>query len=920
MKKLILFFLLISFYANGQVVRTEPAFPSQFDDITVYFDAKLGDGGLEGFTGDVYAHTGVITNQSSGPTDWKNVQGEWGVAFPKTKMTPEGNDIYSIAYNIETFYGISDDVTVESLSFVFRSTDGSVTGRDEGGKDIYAPVYPPETGLLLTVVSPNSNGNIYFPNDSVAIEFVLNDSAWVTVTDNETLVFGDSTMTDQFYIHEPAIGLHKLVYTASNADDTIEIKRNFIVLEEEASLVDLPFEAPLGFSYPTDSTYLFQLYAPGKEYVFLLTPDNNFDANLSYQLNKSVDEATFWILLNKSEFVEGQTMYQYLVDGSIRIPDPYSTVVLDPNHDGGVPADVMAELPDYPEGQTEGIVTAFDYEKDAFEWTNTDDYEQPEQTNLVIYEMLMRDFLDDRNFKSLIDTLDYFEKLGVNAIELMPITEFEANQSWGYNVSFHMALDKYYGSRKQFKEFVNAAHERGISVILDVVYNHVFSQSPLAQLYWDPTNFRPSADNPWLNVIPKHPFNVGYDVNHESLATKTWVKQTLGYWMEEFHIDGFRFDLTKGFTQLNSGENADLMAQYDPGRINILKDYADYVWSVNEDAYVILEHFAYNEEELELANYGMMLWGNMNHEFIEAALENKSDLEWLDYTVRGWDSPHAVGYMESHDEERLMVRLLDRGFSLERALERIETASSIFYMVPGPKMLWEFGELGFDYSINWCTNGTIGDCRLDPKPVVWEYLEEEDRAELNDVVSDLIHLKTNYPTFSTSDFTFNDANQYLKTIHFNHDAMDALVMANFRDREQDFIPKFQYTGVWYEYFTGDSLIVENVEDRVELLSGEYRIYTSERITPPNGFSTSVSESDVISGITVFPNPIRVGQRLYFTNGKKVDNVEVYDHLGRLVRVEHGKSGMIVNEGFLPGIYFLKVYTDQGIECGSFVVK
>ena len=94
-----------------------------------------------------------------------------------------------------------------------------------------------------------------------------------------------------------------------------------------------------------------------------------------------------------------------------------------------------------------------------------------------------------------MDTLNYLEELGINAIELMPVNEFEGNNSWGYNPSFHMALDKYYGTPEAFKALVDACHARGIAVILDVVYNHVFSQSPLAKLYWDPIAFKPTIDN-----------------------------------------------------------------------------------------------------------------------------------------------------------------------------------------------------------------------------------------------------------------------------------------------------------------------------------------------------------------------------------------------------------------------------------------
>lgn len=918
-------------FSSGAVVWTEPAFPSQFDDVTVYFDAAEGNKGLQDFEGAIYAHTGVITSNSNSSSDWKHVVGTWGTDVAETKMTNEGDNIYSLALNINDFYGVDDGESVEKLAFVFRNVDGSVTGRDEGGGDIFADVYPPDGGLLATILSPSLSGDIIYDDDSILVNVVLNTKGFVSISDNGANIFNDSIQEISFYAQPDGLGAHSIEFLVSLEDDTLFFERSYFVLSRAETLTNAPAEVKNGLNYFSDSTYIFQLYAPNKEHVFLLCPANDYAVNIEHRLSKAEDEATFWIELDKDLFTEGKNNYQYLVDGSLRIADPYSTVVLDPSNDGFVPQDVLDELSDYPSGLTTGIVTAFDVEKEVFSWTD-DQYSKPDQKNLVVYEMLMRDFLSDKNYKSLLDTLDYFERLGVNAIELMPVTEFEGNQSWGYNISYHMALDKYYGSRNQFKAFINEAHNRGISVILDVVYNHVFSQSPLAQLYWDDGNFRPTAENPWLNVTAKHPFNVGYDVNHESQATKDWVKQTLEYWVTEFHIDGFRFDLSKGFTQTNSGGD-DLFRQYDAGRIATLKDYADFLWAIEDDIYVTLEHFAANDEETELANYGMMLWGNMNHEFIEAAMGRASDLEWIDYRERGWNDPHLVGYMESHDEERMMVRILESGDSEgsyntrdpEIALRRVAAASAVFYSIPGPKMLWQFGELGYDYSINWCTNGTVNGCRLDPKPVRWDYLEDENRNRLQEIISNIIHLKTEYPTFSTTDYTFNDGNFFLKTVHLNHEEMDAVVMANYRVTNSDINPKFQYSGVWYEYFTGDSLIVENTEEKLTHLPGEYRIYTSERITPPSGFVTGIDE--VFFGeLELFPNPAQEGDRLTLKlkADEFIENVFLIDNLGRTTVVNfenYGNSlGFDLPTSLPSGLYHVKVHGKQKIHSGSFVKR
>jgi hypothetical protein len=166
---------------------------------------------------------------------------------------------------------------------------------------------------------------------------------------------------------------------------------------------------------------------------------------------------------------------------------------------------------------------------------------------------------------------------------------------------------------------------------------------------------------------------------------------------------------------------------------------ADKIWAVNPKAFVILEHFAANTEEQELAAYknGMLVWGNANYNFNEATMGyndgGNSNFSWASYQMRGYSKPGLVAYMESHDEERLMYKNRMYGNSsgsyniknLNTALNRNEMAATFFLSLAGPKMIWQFGELGYDYSINRCENGSVSsDCRTSPKPVVWDYYED----------------------------------------------------------------------------------------------------------------------------------------------------------------------------------------------------
>ncbi len=921
-----------SVLATGLVVWTVPSFPTKEDNVTVYFDASEGNGALNGFQDNVYAHTGVITSESANGNDWRHVIGNWGTPDPRVLMTREEENIYSISYNISDFYNIPAPVEVFQMAFVFRNVNGSIVGRNTDGTDIFTDVYPSDMGLFMVLRSPSASDVLLYDDDSLFIDIVVSDTVTLLIYDNDVLIFADMTDQTQFYLHPVDPGNHLLRFVAIKDTVVVVLEKKYFVLDRNPVRIDPPAGVQNGLNYFSDSTYLFQLHAPLKEFVFLLCPENTYSPDAAFKMHQSEDENTFWIELPRTDFASGNNTYQYLLNGGIRIADPFSEVVLDPSNDFWIDANVMSTLPPYPTGMTSGIVTAFDETYLAYDFEITD-FEKPEKKKLVIYELLLRDFLADHSFTSLTDTLDYFQRLGVNAIELMPINEYEGNVSWGYNPSFHMAVDKYYGTREQLKAFIDAAHQRGIAVILDVVFNHTFSQGPLAQMYWDATNFRPSPESPYLNVTPRHPFNVGYDFNHESQATKTWVKQILTYWITEFKFDGFRFDLSKGLTQFNSGNDAGLMSRYDASRIAILKDYADHIWSLDPTSYVIMEHFADNDEEIVLSDYGMMMWGNINHHFGQAAKGFASDLEGVDYTFRGWNDPHLIGYMESHDEERLMFRVLNEGASqggyntrlLPTSLERIAAASAIFYSIPGPKMLWQFGEMGYDFSINRCVNGSIAnECRLDPKPIRWDYLQNENRERLRQITADLIHLKLNYPTFSTENFVFSDGNFFLKTVHLHHPDMDAVTLANFRVIPSDINPKFQYPGIWYEFFTGDSIIVTDTERRISFRPGEYRIYTSKRIMPPGGFVTHTGDvrrneiilfPNLISDQTLIQGNLPVGEvvlaiTLQDMTGKTFTASFDQDHVGGL--------RLKLPDALPSGVYSLSLRTTREYYTGKLV--
>jgi glycosidase len=657
---------------------------------------------------------------------------------------------------------------------------------------------------------------------------------------------------------------------------------------------------------------------------------------------KTPDGERFWRPVEDLEPGK-EYIFQYLVDGNLRIGDPYADKISDPD-DKYISVQTYPGLIPYPSGKTTEVASVLQTDQQPYPWEVTS-FTPPKTTDMVIYELLLRDFTAAHDYPSLIDTLNYLKRLGVNTIELMPVMEFEGNISWGYNPDFLFAPDKYYGTKNGLKQFIDAAHKEGIAVIFDIVLNHQFGKSPLVRLYWDGANNRPAEDNPWFNPIPKHPYNVGYDFNHQSQQTVDYCIRVLRYWIAEYHIDGYRFDLSKGFTQKNSyPDNVGLWGQYDADRINTLNAYHAAILSAKADGILILEHFADNSEEKVLSGNGMLLWGNMNYSYNEATMgwNSNSDFSWISYLERGWANPNVVGYMESHDEERLAYRNVTYGnFSNNNhnvkdttiSIERLGMAAAFFFTVPGPKMIWQFGELGYDYSINY-PSGTSAS-RLDPKPIRWDYFSEWRRKYLYNTYSSLIGLKTGNDAFETANFSMEVSGPF-KKIHLNSNEMDVAIIGNFDVEPGTIDPSFQKTGTWYDYFSGDSISVVNTSDAISLLPGEFHIFTTKKLAKP--LFTSVEEpgcgeGQFASRVKIFPNPspgtIHIAVELREPSPVRIT---ILDMTGKVIYTAgsefnttgicrftwNGTSGSGTKTS--PGIYFCRIETGRSVEMKKLILN
>ena len=624
----------------------------------------------------------------------------------------------------------------------------------------------------------------------------------------------------------------RICIVVRNSDGTLQTSDMFMPVEDSKNAFtpdavveeSLPAGVQHGINYNADGSVTFVFYEKDKkgsryDWCYLIGEFNGWERKKEYAMKRDEAAGCWWITC--SGFESGKEyMFQYMTGNEevrLRLSDPYSEITYS-SDDQWISSSTYPELRDYP-NLTTGYVSAFETGRSSYSWT---DFEVNDKDDLIIYELLLRDFTDnggkEGNLSLAMQKLDYLENLGINAIELMPVQEFDGNDSWGYNPNHYFAMDKAYGTREMYKRFIDECHKRGIAVIVDVVYNHLTGNNAFDKMY-------PLNNNPFFNETAPHPYSVFEDINHENEVIVNYIKRSLGYLLTEYNVDGFRFDLTKGFT--NNKSNESTASNYDADRIAILKGYNDYIKNIDPNAIVILEHFCSYGEEKELAEAGMKVWRNINYAYGQAAQGTKdsSGFGSLWTGTDGMKFGAYVGFMESHDEERNAYRQKAYGQTgikgdIEMMMKRLELNAAFFLTVPGPKMIWQFGELGYDISID--EGGRTG--RKAPK---WEYLNVPERKALYETYSALIGFRRDNPEFFDESASFSwkvsandwDSGRFITCVA---GSKAFVVVGNFTTEEKTFAIELPSAGTWSNYFDDkDYYSGENLN--ITLPAGEFRL-------------------------------------------------------------------------------------------------
>jgi 1,4-alpha-glucan branching enzyme len=961
MKKILLLLLIVlmAFCSQAQLLSFTPNFPLDNSNLVITMDATKGNKGLQGFAGPVYVHIGAITNLSANSSAWRYAPFTWGTTNAAAQATAAGTNKWTYTINnIRTFFNVPVSETILRVAILFRDGAGNVKQTNIDGSDMYIPVYASgEFAVRFTSPAMQPTYNMVPEPINITVPSVIPVTAVSSKNVNLTLQFdaaqiGTAT-TSQTVSGNANVTTECQHIITVEANDNGTFKRdtiNFSITPSSYPTGAKPAGLKDGITYQNNNTEaVLILYAPFKNKISVVGDFNNWLQTCDGYLKKDGDY--FWTRI--TGLTPGTNYrFQYIVDDSIRVADPYSELVLDPNNDQYITSTTYPNMPAYPTGKTTGgFVGVLSPGEAAYNWTSNS-YVRPDKKDLMVYELLMRDFTDAQTWQTLKDTLNYIKNLGFNAIELMPFNEFSGNNSWGYNPLYYMAPDKTYGSKNTLKAFIDAAHNLGIAVIQDIAFNQADQPSPMVWMWWNKSLNRPAANNPYFYETDQHPFSVFYDFNHNTEATKYHVSRFIRHWLTEYRIDGFRWDLSKGFTNQNCAGNQSCWDAFNQDRINIWQRYYDSMQVVSAGSYCILEHLAGDQEEAELGRRGMLLWGKMTYNYTGnvKGVSSESDIDRAYWRNRPYwnasdmlDKPGLITYAESHDEERVIYSTQNNSNTntsnsgshdprdLNTALRRTEAMAAILLGTPGPKMIWQFGELGYDYSIN--SNGG----RTNPKTIRWDYYQILARRRLNETFSAMARLRQQKPiTFRTSSLALGTylGSNLVKTIVVDHADLKYVVVANFDVFQQTPAVSFPANGTWYDYTNGGTISVSGNSQSITLQPGQFKVYLNQNLS--GGIVTNIR--DIIANssefkLKIFPNPVTKSSTISYELPKsgKV-SIQIINIQGQVVAIKNmgfqlkGVQSYILNKNnfagtnLVAGQYILQVRVENIVRYEKIMVQ
>lgn len=495
-----------------------------------------------------------------------------------------------------------------------------------------------------------------------------------------------------------------------------------------------------------------------------------------------------------------------------------------------------------------GKLSAFTLGYEQYSWSeNEKKWKTPLLDDMVMYELMINEFGGD--IDETIDKLDYLADLGINCIEVMPVSNVANEVDWGFLPIGYFGVDERFGKRKDFQRFVDEAHQRGIAVIIDAVYGHTSDHFPYSYVY-EKLKY---DENPFMGPFAKDYFGKSTDFNRT--FTQDYFYTVNNHWLDCYHVDGFRYDCVPNYWDGAIGQGYANLTYQTYQEIKGKKNNPGYFQRFFSNGFINVVQCAEQLEgpvEILEQTYSNCTWQN---ETLGAAKgtahANKNDMVNLglklglygypeEETVNG-DKIHktALQYIENHDHERFVCNfgILSKDNYLLQEGDRGVWYKNQPYLIglltaKGVPMLWQGQEFGENYFIPDQGYGRV----LLFRPVRWDYFYDKVGKSTVNLVRKLSQIRKEKSQFRQGQYYFyNHYDNYISknVLLFSreHNGNFSLVGLNFSDEDQEVYFPFPKSGKYREELHElDNLdnVIAGSECKLNIPSNYGKVWTLEQ--------------------------------------------------------------------------------------------
>ena len=735
-------------------------------------------------------------------------------------------------------------------------------------------------------------------------------------------VGGDTVSATEFYhdngVFYVALDPPKTLFESYWIQASIDGELHTVYDQPEIEIVEasLPADVKMGPNW-LNGNMILAVYAPSQPVmqVIVTSLGETGLASDAIVMNLDPDQTDVW--WTELDLSFGQYEYEYLLINGSRLPDPFTRRL----SNGKTRVEIGAG----------GVSTADDYN-----W-QSNDFIRPSLDTLIIYELHVDDFAAQGSgqgtFDDVIIRLDHLRESGINAIELMPITEFPGGRSWGYNPEIMSSVEGTYGTPENFKQLVDEAHSRNMAVILDLVWNHATSSTPLWKI--QPNNvlnpyFKNSND---LNPNETEGTWGMLDFDHFNEKTIEYINEVHRIWLEEYRVDGFRFDATRyvGW-DLNQPQFgllawADAIDELDSNVYQIAEHLPSDPWLVNNTKLTSSWHDSFHDRLIDhiFSSIGTM---TAMQQIIGLYEYSNSGTPYADLT-------QAVKYMVSHDEQSLIQEMVEfDGVSLSQAREIDKFYASLLFTAQGIPMIWQGQEFGFQSG--WLDNNGNGNWdeeKLGYRPVDWSLLNTEEGQSHLDHYSRLARFRKMNPAFSKGEFydLWRYSNERVIVYGYKDESEgnsddQVVVIANFSSSDQTvYDVPFLSGGNWYNVTEPGNNLYTADGNYGECSVPSYSAVIYSKNQYELGMETPSFIPEKFQTLSAYPNPFNPSITIQIELKNPIQtnmNVEVniYDINGRFIQtlLENSIESGVHRIEWRPqnissGIYIVSLQTEIGIK-------